>query len=122
MDILPENDWCLIYVIVIAANAKDLKGRIDFDNFLNQILDKKEPDSREKFSKRSFDREAQSPDQYLTDTDKKMINHLISNNLIAKLMNMYAISSRSRFGKRSVTEYKHQHNNKKFKNRISLKL
>ncbi|RMZ95438.1 hypothetical protein BpHYR1_031363 [Brachionus plicatilis] len=88
--------WCLIYVIVIAANAKDLRSRIDFDNFLNQILDKKELDSREKFSKRSFDREAQSPDQYLTDTDKKMINHLISNNLIAKLMNMYAISSRSR--------------------------
>lgn len=82
--------WFFIFGLGIAVNAKTLRSSIDLENFLNEVMDKNT------FSKRAPDAEAQTPDQYLTETDKRIINHLISNNLIAKLMNMYAVSSRSR--------------------------
>lgn len=85
--------WCLFIMMAITASSTKIKRTIHQDNFLNEILIKKNifPTERQ-----NFDFQAQSPDQYLTEIDKKMINHLISNNLISKLMNIYAISSRSR--------------------------
>lgn len=88
--------WCLFIIMTISSSAIKLKSSIDNDNFLNEIMIRKRFFSTENNKRRNFDFEAQSPDQYLTDIDKKMINNLISNNLISKLMNIYAISSRSR--------------------------
>ncbi|CAF0907272.1 unnamed protein product [Brachionus calyciflorus] len=103
---------CFLFLIVLSVNARSLKNTID-ESYLNSFMDTlfkntNDDSNSDEFqlAKRNLEINSLPSEQYLTESDKKLIKNLIANNFIEKLKNMYAISARSRYGKRSLEENK----------------